>query len=300
MTAGSKAPLVWMMSTNSAESGLEKKVYDGNNQWKLLSDTPGDCHAALGWRRPEVRQQIEAQLDPGLANREEMFKTQCYIYGNFICFVNDFEQPTSSPVTLAIFCPVTSSMVRPILPTCKFCFKCSKFQHQVYWVYYLFTLSEGYIPIKVSIICFIPLNQFLIWPGCVRKRPNDGQVMLRSSSCALSWIAILLGEPQGCVLRSEEPLFPAFKKVLGQKFLEKFLGNFRGQRFFGKWAKWSDFIFWMKNLLLNDSSKAASHELANIDGVPGGQVVVDVYIYVYMCMIYNEIYIYIIYLAARS
>ena len=54
----------------------------------------------------------------------------------------------------------------------------------------------------------------------------------------------------------------------------------------------------MKNLLLNDSSKAASHELANIDGVPGGQVVVDVYIYMYI--IYNEIYIYIIYLAARS
>ena len=74
----------------------------------------------------------------------EMFKTQCYIYGNFICFVNDFEQPTSLPVTLAIFCPVTSSMVRPILPTCKFCFKCSMFQHQVYWVYYLFTLSQGY------------------------------------------------------------------------------------------------------------------------------------------------------------
>ena len=92
----------------------------------------------------------------------EMLKTQCYIYGNFICFVNDFEQPTSLPVTLAIFCPVTSSMVRPILPTCKFCFKCSMFQHQVYRVYYLFTLSQGYIPIKVSIICFIPLNQFLI------------------------------------------------------------------------------------------------------------------------------------------
>ena len=87
----------------------------------------------------------------------EMFQMQCYICGMF-CFVNDFEQPTSSPVTLAIFCPVTSSMVRPILPTCKFCFKCSKFQHQVYWVYYLFTLSQGYIPIKVSIICFIPLN----------------------------------------------------------------------------------------------------------------------------------------------
>ena len=71
MTAGSKAPLVWMMSTNSAESGLEKKIYDGNNESKLLSDTPGDWHAALGWRRPEVRQQIEVQPDQGLVNREE-------------------------------------------------------------------------------------------------------------------------------------------------------------------------------------------------------------------------------------
>ena len=76
MTAGSKAPLVWMMSTNSAESGLEKKIYDGNNQSKLLSATPGDCHAALGWRRPEVRQQIEVQLDQGLVNREE-FHWKC-------------------------------------------------------------------------------------------------------------------------------------------------------------------------------------------------------------------------------
>ena len=149
MTAGSKAPLVWMMSTNSAESGLEKKIYNGNifstiNRWV----TPQEIVMQLwdGVDQRAVNKSRSCRIQAWWVERSSIGNVQNAMLHlwQFHLFVNDFEQPTSSPVTLAIFCPVTSSMVRPILPTCKFCFKCSMFQHQVYWVYYLFTLSQGY------------------------------------------------------------------------------------------------------------------------------------------------------------
>ena len=160
MTAGSKAPLVWMMSTNSAESGLEKKIYDGNIFSKLLSDTPGDCHAALGWRRPEVRQQIEVQLDQGLVNREEY---------HWKCSKHNVTFMAISFVLLMIFSNqlphlwlLQSFVQSPLLWFVQSCQPVSFVLNvQSFNIKYIgFTICLLYLKatIKVSIICFIPLN----------------------------------------------------------------------------------------------------------------------------------------------